>query len=239
MDFQVKDFARIVKTVFTECEEFDIIAFSLGGRIALEVIASSTSNNYSRGSRMSSTNNNSEEEKEKELFNNCKIRKAHITGVSAERGPLSKIIFSSWKDLLSQESSSNDNNIENLKPFAWSLIMSTYSDRFLALNGPEKVSSWVEHISSNHKRLGLLELIKQTGQSDPIELASYIRENSDMLIQFAVGRKDKISIQSEVEKLHHACSLKGDVLVYNNCGHAVLNEGALQWRRDALKFLNG
>ena len=219
MDFQAQDFKRVVKTVFTECKQFDIIAFSLGGRIAIHAIASTASCSPSDPSSCQ-----------------IKIRKAHITGVSAERGPLAKIIFVSWRDLLTHTPDESSGDVKILMPFAWSLIMATYSDRFLALNGPEKVSSWVEHISSNHKRFGLLELIKQTGKTDPIEVADLIR-SSDTQIQLAVGGEDKISIRSEVEKLHAAFQLNNDILVYENCAHAVLNEKALQWRKDGLQFL--
>ena len=195
--------------MFEECKQFDIIAFSLGGRIALNTIATNPS----------------------------LIRRAHITGVSAERDPMAKIILASWKDLLSPKEGGG-----SLKPFAWSIILATYSDRFLARNGPEKVSSWVEHICFNHIliQMGLLSLLQQTGELEPIELADQIVRCrcSKIQIQLAVGGDDKISTCDQVEKLRVALELDNSVLIYKDCGHAVLNERAVRWRKDALEFLN-
>jgi hypothetical protein len=130
----------------------------------------------------------------------------------------------------------------SLKPFAWSIILATYSDRFLAKNGPEKVSSWVEHICFNHIliQMGLLSLLQQTGELEPIELADQIVRCrcSKTQIQLAVGGDDKISTCDQVEKLRVALELDNSVLIYKDCGHAVLNERAVRWRKDALEFLN-
>ena len=156
------------------------------------------------------------------------IRRAHITGVSAERDPMAKIILASWKDLLNERS---------LKAFAWSIILSTYSERFLAMNGPEKISFWVDHIISNNLQIGLSKLIEQTGESDPLELANQIKQ-SQTRIQLAVGGDDKVSNIEQVERLNSLLGLRDVVLVYKSCGHAVLNERPDRWRKQALEFLS-
>jgi pimeloyl-ACP methyl ester carboxylesterase len=197
------DFHCIVRTIFEDSAQFDVIAFSLGGRIALNTIAS----------------------------NPVLIRRAHITGVSAEREAMAKIILKSWHDLLSQEEDGS------LKAFAWSIILSTYSDSFLAMNGEKRISSWVDHICSNQRRLGLLRLLQQTGTLEPLELVDPILR-SNTKVQLAVGENDKISACNQVEKLHTSLNLDNNVLIYEGCGHAVLNEHPAQWRKDALAFLN-
>lgn len=197
------DFQRIVRTIFEDSAQFDVVAFSLGGRIALNTIAS----------------------------NPVLIRRAHITGVSAEREAMAKIILKSWHDLLSQEEDGS------LKAFAWSIILSTYSDSFLAMNGEKRISSWVDHICSNQRRLGLLRLLQQTGNLEPLELVDPILR-SNTKVQLAVGENDKISACNQVEKLHTSLNLDNNVLIYEGCGHAVLNEHPAQWRKDALAFLN-
>ena len=88
--------------------------------------------------------------------------------------------------------------------------------------------------------MGLLSLLQQTGELEPIELADQIVRCrcSKTQIQLAVGGDDKISTCDQVEKLRVALELDNSVLVYKDCGHAVLNERAVRWRKDALEFLN-
>ena len=204
LEYQASEFEGIVRDMF-DCEQFDVIAFSLGARITLATIARNPS----------------------------LIRKAHLTGVSAERDTMGKIIFASWKDLLSPLTSQDD----DLRAFSWSIIMATYSQTFLAMNGPDKISSWVDHICSNNRRSGLFALVENTSSTNPIEFSEQIR-GGRTLIQLAVGGDDIIAPIDQVRRLNTALGLNNDVIIYKGCGHAVLNEHARPWRKDALTFLN-
>ena len=179
-----------------------MIAFSLGARIAFASIA-----------------------KNKDL-----IRKAHLTGIAAERDAMSKMIFDSWKDLLDKEKN------PTLKSFAWSILFKSYSQEFVESNGPDKLAVWVDQICANNNQDGLLNLVEQTSITDPIDYVPAVQA-SNTKIQLAVGGEDVISTKSQVERLNAALENSNDVLCYEGCGHAVANENAREWRRDVIAFL--
>lgn len=145
---QAQELEAILQKSFPRCAKFDLVGFSLGARIGLATIA---------------------------LFPTL-IRKAHLTGVGIDRSPYAKIVIRSWKEMLqsgmkitnicADENDSCDDSSRFyssiLKPFAWSIIMTTYSQEFLASNGPDKISAWVNHICDNNNPVGLLNLLEQT-----------------------------------------------------------------------------
>jgi pimeloyl-ACP methyl ester carboxylesterase len=193
---------NIINTVHNQV---DVVAFSLGARIALATMAKYPT----------------------------LIRKAHLTGIAAQRETMGNMIFESWKDMLSPDQGSS-----NLRPFAWSLIMSTYSKTFLEENGLDKVLGWVDHICNNHHRMGLYHLLEQNRHFDPINDAQDVERSSRTEIQIAVGSQDVISTPEQAKRLNDALGSKNNIQIYEGCGHAVLNEHPRQWRNDVLTFLN-
>jgi len=224
LEYQAQNFQEIIETVFPALHvseerdrekdkdqyltgRIDVVAFSLGARITLATISKSPT----------------------------LIRKAHLTGVGAGRDEMGKIILKSWEDMLSFGGVDNAND-EELRPFAWSILMATCSKNFLAMAGSDKAASWVDHICLNNRRMGLSALLQQTSTKSPFDYCDAITSKSKTIIQFTVGEEDIIATVNEVQKLNDAIGWD-DIIVYDGCGHAVLNENTRQWRRDALVFL--
>jgi pimeloyl-ACP methyl ester carboxylesterase len=163
------------------------------------------------------------------------IRKAHLTGISDKRDEFGKIILASWRDLL-HPIDTNDHN--DLLPFAWSIILATYSNDFISKMGVEKTQTWVDFICKNNTRSGLYSLLTKCN-CDPIEYSTSIRLNSQTIGQIAVGSQDKIAPYKGAEKLNNSIGWTNPVKVYD-AGHAVLNENsARDWRKDVIDFLKG
>ena len=144
---QAQELESILYKTFPKCANFDIIAFSLGARIALATAA---------------------------LFPTL-IRKATLTGVGLDRSPFAKIVIYSWKDILVSAAADSDDHSSSLKAFAWSIIMTTYSQSFLGLHGAQRIASWVDHICDNNNQVGLLKLLEQT-HGDPTMQTSCTNE---------------------------------------------------------------
>lgn len=219
LNYQSQEFEAIIRQALTSCNssshdknissvhpQVDVIAFSLGARITLATMA-----------------------KHPTL-----IRKAHLTGIAAQRDVMGDMIFESWKEMLSP----NQDSSSNLRPFAWSLIMSTYSKTCLEQAGFDKVLGWVNHICSNHHRMGLYQLLEQNRHVDPIEHTQEVARNSCTDIQIAVGSQDVISTPDQANRLNEALGTRNTIQIYQGCGHAVMNENPRQWRKDVLTFLN-
>ena len=76
-----------------------------------------------------------------------RIRRLHLTGVGAERDALANVHIACWKDLLANDSHDTiHNNISRsprdnsrLRSFAWSIILASYSEQFLASVGPDRI----------------------------------------------------------------------------------------------------
>jgi pimeloyl-ACP methyl ester carboxylesterase len=224
-----------LQQAFPKCQQFDIVAFSLGARIALTTIASFPT----------------------------LIRKAHLTGVGLERNSFAKIVIQSWKEILFKSAGMygwNDdgggdgdhiiherNLVEStaLTSFAWSIIMTTYSKEFLTKNGSEKISSWVDHICQNNNVVGLTKLLEQTHDNNEddrmISIVQQIkRKKSSTQGKIHIGEIDEISTVAQAEGLNELLGWEttNGVTIYENCGHAVMNENGRQWRKNMLDYLN-
>mmetsp|Transcript_19414 Transcript_19414/g.27441 ORF Transcript_19414/g.27441 Transcript_19414/m.27441 type:complete len:358 (+) Transcript_19414:181-1254(+) len=179
---------------------------------------------------------------------NYKIRRLHLTGVGAGRSPQGQIVVESWQDLLSRD---------NLRGFAWSTLMSTYSSEFLVMN-KDKIQSWVQFIVDSNTSKGLHALAIQTQISDDqdawhtLQLANRISTLDNQVrpeeIRLLVGEDDGMAPLAEVQKLHtEFLNCNQQILedngnyasfgVIENSGHALPMEQARLWRRDVLSFL--
>ena len=207
MELHSHDFKQISNTIFPDCEQMDVVAFSLGARIIVSTIAT-----YPHI-----------------------IRKAHLTGIADKRDEFGKIILASWRDLL--RPTIDDYDCQDIRPFAWSIIFATYSNNFISTMGVDKISTWIDFICKTNTRSGLYSLLTKC-DSDPIEYAASIRSQSQTIGQIAIGRHDKIAPYTGAQKLNDALGWINPVKMYDQSGHAVLNESSTQeWRNDVIQFL--
>mmetsp|Transcript_12204 Transcript_12204/g.18899 ORF Transcript_12204/g.18899 Transcript_12204/m.18899 type:complete len:356 (+) Transcript_12204:248-1315(+) len=225
---QAEKLKHTIEQVFPLVDEVDIVGFSLGGRIAMAMCTSMMRSSFSQ---------------------NTKIRRLHLTGVAAGRSLQGQIAVASWQDLLHHQ---------NVRGFAWSVLMSTYSPAFLVEN-QSKIRSWVQFIVDSNTSEGLYALSIQTqisNEQDPwhmLQLAKSISIGDGMQrpegIRLVVGEYDTMSPLMEAQKLqsefnnHHGQQVDGsDVYaslgVIQNSGHALPTEQGRLWRQDVLSFLD-
>eukprot|EP00804_Cyclotella_cryptica_P006145 CCRYP_018430-RA/>CCRYP_018430-RA protein AED:0.03 eAED:0.03 QI:0/0.5/0.66/1/0/0/3/1582/498 len=115
-----------------------------------------------------------------------RIRRLHLTGVGAERDEYATVVLTSWKEILGAHSETHadssaqwevsETDIEEecdpelhssrctarLRAFAWCIILSTYSEQFLASAGPRRVQAWVDGVCRYNTEEGLKALLMQT-----------------------------------------------------------------------------
>uniref|UniRef100_A0A7S2U7U3 AB hydrolase-1 domain-containing protein n=1 Tax=Attheya septentrionalis TaxID=420275 RepID=A0A7S2U7U3_9STRA len=164
------------------------------------------------------------------------IRRLHLTGVAAQREAYGQLMLWSWRDLLLL-----NNADDSLRPFAWSILLATYSPKFVAVRGPERIQTWVQHICNTNCRDGLLALLEQTEfQSDPAWYPlgmAHRMMHTKVHGRLVVGSLDQMATPSEVQQLSNALKW-GDIAIIPDCGHAVPMQEARLWRNDLLHFLN-
>ncbi|CAB9527615.1 Alpha beta hydrolase [Seminavis robusta] len=113
-------------------QQVDLVGFSLGGRIALATCI---------------------------LFPE-RIRKVHITGVSADRSPLGHLTVASWKDHV--------RNGDTLRSFAWSVLLTTYSSKTIQYwtDNPDYFYPILDFVAQQNTREGLIALLEQCHAKD-------------------------------------------------------------------------
>jgi pimeloyl-ACP methyl ester carboxylesterase len=213
-----------------------------------------------------------------------RIRKLHLTGVGAERDEFANVILTSWKEILGADSTkdtySNEDNEEcdpelhsskctsRLRAFAWSIILATYSEKFLASAGSKRVQSWVDGVCQYNTEEGIKALLMQTHGSflndrdqkeapdlwTPAAMAQRIK--TDQCVEeckVLVGANDKMSSPVQAIKLAQLMGLLGDSIegkepseltnsyfrIIEGGGHAVPMESQRLWRDDVNTFLTG
>ena len=239
-------------------KKVDVAGFSFGGRVAMA--AASLEPN--------------------------RIRRLHLTGVSAERDPLANVILASWKEILgvnvgrsaagyNEEKEGYDDEecdpenhasrcTSRLRSFAWSIILSTYSEQFLANSGPNRVQAWVDGICRYNTEEGLKALLMQThghfldesknednyNSWTPARLAMRIQTSVSIEhCRVVVGSEDKMASPMQALRLAKLLGLPGKNKISENgiscsykvidgCGHAAPMEAMRPWREDVLSFLN-
>jgi len=116
--------------------------------------------------------------------------------------------------------------------------MSSFTKQFIERNNEERVSMWVDQICENNQENGLLRLLEQTKDVDPMDFVDQVKA-SQTRIQLAVGDEDVLSSPKQVERLNEELGLENSMLQYKGCGHAIMNENPRQWLKDVSAFLNG
>jgi pimeloyl-ACP methyl ester carboxylesterase len=167
------------------------------------------------------------------------IRRLHLTGVAAQREAYGQLLLWSWRDLLLLN---NGHAGDSLRPFAWSILLSTYSPKFVAAQGPERIQTWVQHICNTNCKDGLLALLEQTEfQSDPawhpLGMAHRMLMQTKVHGRLVVGSLDQMATPFEVQQLSNTLEW-GDIEIIPDCGHAVPMQEARLWRNNLLSFLN-
>jgi len=208
------------------------------------------------------------------------IRRLHLTGVGAERDNFANVILASWKDMLGCSNSIDDDDDDDdeecdptnhankctarLRSFAWSVILVTYSEEFLASAGSERVSTWVDGVCRYNTEEGLRAILMQTHGNDdgrgrggkeeedpwsPAAMARRIRSSGAVeRCRIVVGSRDKMSHPTQAMRLAKMLGSDDDdvtfeagrcvLKVMEGCGHAVPMEAMRLWRGDVLEFLD-
>ena len=205
----------------------DIVGFSFGARVAMATAC---------------------------LYPN-RIRKLHLTGVATDRSDFGHLAVSSWKDCLqvatSQARNSSNNNDEEaaamlLKPFAWSILLATYSAEFLRKS---RVERFIQHICVTNHPPGLLALMEQaevTDVNNPWHVRNMAKRLKDLSLSsssppqghICVGEFDQMAPVVHAQELCRILDWEDELTVVPNCAHAVGIEAPRLWRSSVLKFLD-
>jgi pimeloyl-ACP methyl ester carboxylesterase len=159
-----------------------------------------------------------------------RIRKLHLTGVAADRSDYGHLAIEAWKDSIQSDNS--------LRSFAWSVLMATYSSKFLR-NQP--IQRYLDHICQTNSPEGIFALLEQaevTDMDDPWHVVNMAdRLDKSIPGKLCVGGLDQMAPQNYAQQL---CQILGwsEPSVIPDCGHAVGLEAARAWRNDVLSFLD-
>ena len=198
----------------------DIVGFSFGARVAMAAAC---------------------------LYPN-RIRKMHLTGIATDRSNYGHLAVSSWKDCLKVSNAipmreNNDDGSFGLRPFAWSILLATYSSEFLRKSNCER---FVQHICDTNHPPGLLALFEQAEINDTNDpwhvqnMAKTLRNTVSSPPQghICVGELDQMAPVEHVEELCSILKWEKELSIIANCAHAVGMEAPRNWRESVLKFLD-
>jgi len=223
---QGSDFWNVVDAAFENDGKVDVVGFSFGGRVAMAAAVSQPN----------------------------RIRRLHLSGVAAERDEYANVLLTSWKEMLGandadimNEKENEETNNSRLRAFAWSIILATYSEQFLASVGAARVHTWVDGVCKFNTQSGLKAILLQThggeGQWTPASMAEEMKGSVESY-KLVVGSNDKMAPPDQVFRLAQLLGTqdesKGETHYYRvveNCGHAVPFEAMRLWREDVIKYL--
>ena len=216
-------------------KQVDVAGFSFGGRVAMAAATIQPS----------------------------RIRKLHLTGVGADRDEYANVILTSWKEILGVNPDKSKKESNRLRAFAWSIILSTYSEKFLSRAGAMRVQSWVDGVCQYNTEEGLRAILMQTHDMltdnlgnrkqamddmwTPASIAQRIKNNECVQsCRILVGSEDRISSIAQSKRLAQLLGLLQNRIedkkqislrVIHGCGHAVPMEAQTMWREDVSTFL--
>ena len=232
LERQGSDFWNVVDEAFDNKNDggkVDVVGFSFGGRVAMAAATLQPN----------------------------RIRRLHLTGVGAERDEYANVLLASWKEMLGctndsidsiimKEKEKEETNNSKLRAFAWSIILATYSEQFLASVGAARVSTWVDGVCKFNTYSGLNAILMQThggeGQWTPASMAEQIKGSVESY-KLVVGSNDKMASPDQVLRLVQLLGREEEnkqddcYKVIKNCGHAVPFEAMRLWREDVIKYL--
>lgn len=233
LERQGSDFWSVVDEALFENNDgngrvVDVVGFSFGGRVAMAAAVSQPN----------------------------RIRRLHLTGVAAERDEYANVLLASWKEMLGanymdtidKEKEKEGTNNPSLRSFAWSIILATYSEQFLASMGAARVQSWVDGVCKFNTQSGLKAILLQThggeGLWTPVSMAERMKESVESC-KLVVGSNDKMASPDQVLRLAQLLGKEDEseqgsccYKVIQNCGHAVPFEAMRLWREDVIEYLS-
>jgi pimeloyl-ACP methyl ester carboxylesterase len=167
-------------------------------------------------------------------INPNKFRRIHLTGVACDRTDYGHLAMESFKDIIQNDPS--------LRSFAWSLLLATYSPRYLRQLSKDNLERILNHVASNNSPDGLLAILEQAevrDESDPWHVGCMADRlgGSTVETKICVGEHDHMAPESQVRIL---CDKLGapELDVLPNCGHAVVVESPRAWKNSVTSFLN-
>jgi len=148
-------------------------------------------------------------------------------------------------DIMNEKENEETNN-SRLCAFAWSIILATYSEQFLASVGAARVQTWVDGVCKFNTQSGLKAILLQThggeGQWTPASMAEEMKGYVESY-KLVVGSNDKMAPPDQVLRLAQLLGTQDEskqdncCRVVENCGHAVPFEAMRLWREDVIKYL--
>lgn len=167
-----------------------------------------------------------------------KIQHLHLSGVATDRSDRGHMAMRSFLDIIEADKS--------LRSFAWSILLATYSSRYLRTLPNETLQRFIQHICENNTPSGLLSLFRQseiTDETDPWHVKNIIERIDPELI----GQRMKICVgeHDEMAPVEFASTMNRKLVgnhrqldVLSGCGHAVTVESPRQWRESLLSLLD-
>ena len=213
----------------------DIVGFSFGGRVAMAAACLQ----QQEVQQLQQPNNNNVGR------NKIRIRKLHLTGVGCDRSDFGHLAMKSFHDII--------HNDISLRSFAWSILLSTYSSKYLYNLSENKLERFIDHICSTNNPMGLLSILEQSEINDitdpwhVINMADRIvnaninsNDNSNNTIdgKICVGEFDKMAPINEVESLRKKLQWETPIDILSDCGHAAVMEKPRAWRESVISFLD-
>lgn len=196
----VGDFERLLAALAID-GPVDLCGFSFGGRIALAIAAERPE----------------------------RVRKLVLSGVSAGRGALGRVIVRAWQKALATG---------DLEALAWFSLADTLGPTYLAQN--EAVLPAIVKATVQRNRFeGISALFSQTLHDDetspwhPLRLAPRVRAPALLL----AGELDRLAPAPEVAALAERFSPPAQHEILPGIGHTVAIEAPERWRQRVLEFL--
>ena len=196
----VEDFAALLDALAIAAP-VDLCGFSFGGRIALAIAAARP-----------------------EL-----VRRLIVTGVSAGRGALGRVIVRAWQAALATG---------NLEALAWLSLADTLGPAYLDRN-EHMLAAMVQAVLTRNHYEGIRALFEQTLRDDPdwpyqpTTLAPHIRCPTLLI----AGELDRLAPAADLDALAALFAGSVEHHVVPGVGHTVPIEAAEVWRAYVQKFL--
>lgn len=166
---------------------------------------------------------------------NIQIGRLHLTGVAMRRSNYGTLQIEVWKDLL--ENSRNDGD---LRPFAWSALLASYSPEFL-MGQRDKLALWVDALCQRHTVKGLRQLILQTHNEDEEWSVAAMAERLSLVNikegRLCVGADDQLAPVHHVQALAETLDWPAPTII-PQASHVPPIENPRAWRKDLETFLN-
>ena len=159
-----------------------------------------------------------------------KINRIHLTGVSLQRSDWGALQIASWKDLLKHG--------QDLRPFAWSALLASYSPEFL-MKQKDRLPQWIEGVCQRHTLEGLRQLVQETHNEDDSHwsvAAMAERLPPGLVGRLCVGESDQLAPVDEAKSLAEVLQWPTPTII-QQAAHVPPIENPRAWRRDLETFI--